>query len=413
MNNIYIPEKLINRQGYTSQIEPFIGKPVIKVFTGQRRTGKSYMLFQVMEIVKERDKKANIIYINKEDLKFDDIKEHTALSKLILSLSVPAKMNYIFIDEIQEIAGFEKCVRSLLLKKNNDIYITGSNATLLSGELATTLGGRTIEIRVYSLSYSEFLVFHSLPDSDETLSKYFLFGGLPFIVNLEMSEEIVSEYLKNILNTIIYRDVVLRHNIRSTNFLERLVRFLADNTGSIFSSKKISDYLKSQKTNIPHNQVQTFADYLANAFLIHKVERYDISGKRFFEVGEKYYFENTGIRNSASGYKPGDDGKILENVVYNELISRGYVVKTGWHEKHEIDFVASKNNETVYLQVALKVENRETIDREFGNLLKIEDNYPKYVITADNQYKNTVEGVEHVNIRRFLTGNVRGERFRV
>lgn len=402
MKKIILPGNIIERKAYTSRIEPFIRKPVIKVITGQRRVGKSYILFQLIERILNEDPDANIIYINKEDIRFDFITTASDLVTYINSKSSKAGFNYIFIDEIQEISGFEKAVRSLLLNTENDIYITGSNAKLLSGELATFLGGRTIEIRIYSLSYSEFLLFHNIKDTEENLDRFFLYGGLPFLINLRLTDEIVFEYLKNIYNTIIYRDIIARHNLRNTYFLEQLVLFLADNTGSLFSSKSISDFLKSQKVMIPHNQVQAYTGYLNDAFLVSRVLRYDIQGKRIFETGEKYYFEDIGIRNAIIGFKPDDKAKIIENVVFNELLFRGFEVKTGWKKNHETDFIATKNNEKIYVQVALFLNSDETVKREFGNLLDIEDNYPKMVITADKNYRNTIEGIEHKNIRKFL-----------
>lgn len=399
-----IPANLIERETYTRRLEPFLGKPVVKVITGQRRTGKSYILYQIMARIRMEDPGANIIYINKEDTAFDSIRLYSDLIDYIKTKSDRKQRNYIFIDEIQEITDFEKAVRSLLLNRKNDIYITGSNAKLLSGELATLLGGRTVEFTVHPLSYREFLLFHKLKDNEESLEKYLFYGGLPFLINLRL-DETAYEYLRNIYNTIVLRDVVSRHGIRNIYFLEQLVRFLADNTGSLFSAKSISDFLKSQKVMIPHNQVQTYAGYLAEAFLIHRVLRYDISGRRLFETGEKYYFEDMGIRNIVSGYKPGDKAKIIENIVYNELLFRGYEVKTGWRSNKEIDFVAVKENETVYIQVALVLDNEKTIEREFGNLLSINDNYPKMVISTDPKYKNTIQGVEHVNLRQFLVND--------
>lgn len=402
MNIFRIPSDLLIRKAYTSRVEPFIKKPVVKVFTGQRRVGKSYLLYQLMDRILTKAPNAHIIYINKEDNSFDFIRNHNDLIKYIKSESLDGEMNYIFIDEIQDITEFEKAVRSLLLDKQNDIYITGSNANLLSGELATLLGGRTMEFRIFSFSYPEFISFHRIDDSEDSLEKYLLYGGLPFLINLRMTDNIIFEYLRNIYNSIVYRDVVSRHNLRNTYFLEQLIRFLADNTGSLFSAKSISDFLKSQNVKIPHNQVQAYSSYLNDAFLVHKVLRYDISGKRLFETGEKYYFGDIGIRNVITGFKPGDKAKILENVVHNELLFRGFDVKTGWKGGKEIDFIATKDNETVYIQVAFKLDSEKTVTREFGNLLEIDDNYPKIVITTDEQYKNTLKGVEHVNIRKFL-----------
>ncbi len=397
-----LPGNIIQRKTYLTKVEPFIGKPVAKVFTGQRRVGKSFMLYQIIGLILDKEPDANIIYINKEDIAFDDIKTATDLNDYIQTKISSQNKNYIFIDEIQEITDFEKAVRSLLLDENNDIYITGSNARLLSGELATLLAGRTIEIKIYSLAYAEFLTFHKLTDSQESLLKYFRYGGLPYLINLNLTDDVVFEYLKNIYNTIVFRDVVARYNVRNTHFLERLIRFLADNTGSLFSAKRISDFLKSQKINIAHNQVQTYLSYLVNAFLIHQVSRYDIRGKRIFETGEKYYFENNGLRNAVAGYKPGDNAKLLENVVYNQLLYKGYEVKTGWLETEEIDFIATKDNETQYIQVALQLNTGKTIEREFGNLLKIKDNYPKMVITMDEKVKNTYKGIPLITIRNFL-----------
>lgn len=406
MADFEIPSELIEREVYTGRVEPFIRKPLVKVFTGQRRVGKSYILYQIMSKLLKEDSGANIIYINKEDTRFDFIRNYDDLERYIESKKASRKINYIFIDEIQDISEFEKAVRSLLLDKKNDIYITGSNARLLSGELATLLGGRTIEFKVYSLSYREFLLFHRLKDDDESLRKYSLYGGLPFLINLKLEDGVIFEYLKNIYNTIVLRDVVYRHSLRNIYFLEQLIRFLADNTGSLFSAKSISDFLKSQKVMIPHNQVQSYTGYLSDAFLVHRVMRFDISGKRFFETGEKFYFENLGLRNSVVGHKPGDRAKIIENLVYNELLYRGYEVKTGWKGNREIDFIATKDNETNYIQATLTLDNDAAVAREFGNLLSIEDNYPKFVISTDTQYRNTLEGVEHINLRKFLVNGI-------
>lgn len=402
MKKIVIPAKLIRREQYISRITPFIGKRIIKAFTGQRRVGKSYILFQLIQDIYYQEPEASIIYINKEDLVFDFIRTSSDLNAYVLAHIVANRMNYIFIDEIQEIAEFEKALRSLLLNENIDIYCTGSNAKLLSGELATLLSGRFVEINVHSLSYAEFLLFHQLTDSDNSLDKYFKYGGLPYLIHLQLEEEMVFEYLKNIYTTIVFRDVIDRYGIRNIRFLEKLVLFLADNTGSLFSAKRISDFLKSQQVKIAPNQIQVYIDYLASAFLIYRVERYDIVGKRLFEFGEKYYFENLGIRHAIWGYKPQDLGKILENVVYNHLIFSGWKVTIGSLNTEEIDFVCEKGGEKMYLQVALRLSDESTIKREFGNLLKIGDNYVKKVITLDSFSGSSYEGIEHVQIRDFL-----------
>ena len=406
MNTPDFPSDLIIRESYTKRIEPFMKQQIVKVFTGQRRVGKSYILYQIMQMITNREPQANIIYINKEDNRFDSIRTYRDLIEFVESGKVDGKDNYIFIDEVQEISEFEKGVRSLLLDRKNDLYITGSNAQVFSSEIATLLGGRMVEFKIHSLSYSEFLRFYGIEESKESMGKYFLLGGMPFLVHLGLDERVVAEYLKNLYTTIVYRDIVSRYSVRSTWFLEQLIHYLADTTGSLFSAKSISDYLKSQRIMISHNLVQTFIGHMSDAYLIHRVPRYDIVGKRLFETGEKYYFEDLGLRNSITGYRPGDQGKILENAVHNELLFRGYTVKTGWKGNHETDFIASKDNETVYIQVAWSLDSEATVEREFGNLLEIDDNYPKMVVTADEQFRNTIKGVRHVNIRQFLTSEI-------
>lgn len=396
-----LPARYINRSAYIDRIAPFMRKSLIKVLSGQRRVGKSYLLFQLIADIRKTDKKANIIYINKEDLQFDFIRNAQDLNNYVLSKIKPNEPNYIFIDEIQDVFEFEKALRSLLLDENNDIYITGSNAKMLSGELATYLSGRYIEFTIYSLSYQEFLLFHRLEDNDASMMDYFKFGGLPYLINLPLSDQ-VFEYLNSVYSTIIFRDVVGRYNLRNSNFLEKLVVFIADHIGSLFSAKRISDFLKSQQTNIAPNQIQLYISYLTSAFIIHEVNRYDILGKRIFEVGSKFYFENTGIRNAIMGYHLKDKAKLLENVVYNQLLYLGYSVKVGTLKAQEIDFICEREHELIYIQVALKLDNEQTIEREFGNLLKIENNYPKYVITQSNFEGNTHQGIQHVYIRDFL-----------
>jgi Predicted ATPase (AAA+ superfamily) len=377
-------------------------KPLIKVLTGQRRVGKSYLLFQLMKQVTEEDPNAHIIYINREDMEFDFMKSAKELNEYVLSKLKKETRNYIFIDEIQDISEFEKALRSLLLDENNDIYITGSNAKMLSGELATYLSGRYVEFKVYSLSYSEFLQFHGLENNSRSYDLYSRFGGLPYLINLELKDEVVNEYLKSIYATIVFRDVVSRYNLRNSAFLEKLIQFLSENIGSLFSAKNISDYLKSQHATVSVNQIQNYVEYLANAFLIHRVGRYDLVGKRIFEIGEKYYFENIGIRNIIIGYRISDRAKILENIVYNHLLFRGYSVNVGISGPVEIDFVCEKGAEKLYVQVTLKLDSQKTIDREFGNLLKIQDNYPKIVVTEDDFQGNSYEGIKQVFIRDFL-----------
>ena len=399
-----LPQTLINREVYIRRIQPFMRKSIAKVLIGQRRVGKSFLLFQLMDKVQQEEPDANIIYLNFEDFAFNQIRTAEDMYAYISSRLLEGKYNYIFIDEIQEIAHFEKVVRSLLLDPFNDVYITGSNAKMLSGELATYLSGRYVEFKIYSLSYLEFLQFHRLENTRQSLDLYSRYGGLPYLINLPLTDEVVNEYLKSVYSTIVFRDVVSRYNLRNIDFLEKLIRFLAENIGSLFSAKNISNYLKSQHTAISVTQIQNYTHYLSNAFLIHRVERYDLVGKRVFEIGEKYYFENLGIRNIVIGYRITDRAKLLENLVYNHLLYLGYEVRIGYIGDKEIDFIGEKSNEKIYVQVALQINNETTAQREFGNLLKIPDNYLKIVVTDEAFQGNTYEGIRHYSIQDFLSG---------
>lgn len=393
---------IIPRSLYLDRVKPFIGKQLIKVFTGQRRVGKSYLLLQIRDMIQHMQPDAHFIFINKEDLTFDHIKNAADVYQYVLEHKSTDQKTYVFIDEIQEIEDFETALRSLLLDEQLDLYCTGSNAHLLSGDVAGRLSGRYIEINVYSLTYPEFLEFHRLEDRDASLDLYLKYGGLPYLRHLPLEDQVVFEYLKNIYSTIIFRDVINRYAVRNTVFLEQLVFFLASNIGSMFSAKKISDFLKSQKINIAPNQVQLYIQHLANAFLIHPVKRFDLNGKRLFEFGEKYYFENLGIRNALWGYRLQDRGKIIENVVLNHLLSHGYTVHVGQLGNKEVDFVADKQGERQYVQVALTLLETSTMEREFGNLQKIKDNFPKMVVTLDGFKGNSVDGIQAISLRSFL-----------
>lgn len=401
-----LPNLLYQRQTYIDKIVPFMRTPIVKVMVGHRRVGKSYILFQLIDRIKREEQNANVIYINKEDIEFIDITSYKELHGYISARLVNERRNYIFVDEIQEIDDFRIAIRSLALNDNNDIYITGSNSEMFSSDLANELGGRYVEFRIYSLSYLEFLNFHNFPNNDESLEKYTHFGGLPYLIHLPMEEPIIMEYIRSVYSTIVLRDVIERKRIRNTAFLEQLIRFLANNVGSLFSSKSISDFLKSQKVNISPNQVSEYANSLAEAFVVHQIGRYDIVGKRLFERGEKYFFENMGIRNAIAGYKPQDRGKRLENLVCNHLLYCGYDVKVGTLATEEIDFVCTRGGETLYVQVAVELSRPETIAREFGNLLKINDNYTKVVVSGERSFENSYEGIEHIHIRDFLSSTL-------
>ena len=398
----FIPNDLIDRPVYLDRVKPFINQNIIKVFTGQRRVGKSYLLFQLMAYILEQNPKASIIYINKEDLAFSNLKNSKDLNDIVKKKSFANKKNYVFIDEIQDIENFQDALRSLLLDKNIDLYCTGSNANLLSSDIAGVLSGRFIETQVYSLSYEEFLDFHQINNTSSSLELYMKYGGLPYLKHLPLTDEVVFEYLKNIYTTILYRDIINRYNVRKTNLLEKLVVFLADNNGSLFSAKKISDFLKSQHIQIAPNQVQQYISYLVSSFILHEVKRFDIKGKKIFEINDKYYFENLGIRNAIWGYRLQDRGKIMENLVYNHLVFLNYEVKVGKLADKEIDFIAKKNAYYYYFQVALSINNEKTLKREFENLMAIDDNYPKYVVTMEKFEGVGYKGIKCIDLKSFL-----------
>ncbi len=397
--------KIIKRASYIQKIKPFIAKPVIKVLTGQRRVGKSYILYQLIDEIKLLYPHSNIIYINIELSEFDFIKNHTDLDRYVESKLQSNVPNFLLVDEIQEISSFELCLRSLLAANKCDIYCTGSNAAMLSGELATTIAGRYVEIPIYALSYSEFMDFHKLSDSKETLLRYLAVGGMPFLIHTGIGIEIVNEYLKNIYSTIVLKDVIARYNIRNVSFVENLIAYLADNVGNIVSANNISKYLKSQRLTISAQTVMNYLKMLTDSFLIHKVQRCEIGGLKIFEIGEKYYFEDLGIRNSIRQHDMRNDmNKLLENVVYMHLIRQGYSVFIGQWGTHEIDFVAQRNEEKMYIQVAYLLSDAKTEEREFGNLNKISDHYPKYVVTMDEvPVKINYNGIKQMLLNDFLT----------
>lgn len=395
-------KKYIPRALYFNKIEPFIGTGLIKVLTGQRRVGKSYVLLQVMDEIRKRDSRATIIYINKEDYRFESIKDHNDLMAYLESQRTNTGRHYLFIDEVQEINQFELAIRSLLSVDGWDIYITGSNATLLSGELATQLGGRFIQIQIHALSYPEFLQFHQLHENTESFLLYIRWGGMPHLINLRKEDAVVFEYLRNIQNSIILRDIIARFNIRNVGFLQDLINYLADITGSVLSAKRISDYLKSQKINLTPKLVLEYLVYLESVYLIDRVKRMDVEGKKIFEIGDKFYFEDLGMRHATIPFQQKDIGKVLENLVYHHLVVNGYLVYIGKHGDKEIDFIAKKNEDITYIQVVYLISDEKTHEREFGNLLAIPDNCTKMVISMDETATGNFKGIEHTSIRKFL-----------
>ena len=396
--------KILYRQNYLDQIEKYLGKDYIIVLVGQRRVGKSCTLNMIRNI-KEKDASNNIIYIDKEKEQFDSIKTYQDLNEYIKSKYVQGKMNYILVDEIQDIDGFERTVRSFATETDAEVIITGSNAKMLSGDLSTLIGGRYKEIHILPLSYQEFLQFHQLTDSDDSLAKYLQFGGLPGLVKIGLDEDDAREYQKDIYNTVLLKDVILRNNIRNVVFLENLTRFLADNIGKLISANSVAKYMKSQGQSITSTTIIEYIKYLAEAYIVHKVNRYDIHGKKLFESNDKFYFEDHGLRNAlVGGSREGDIEKIIENIIYSHLIRMGYEVTVGQLRAGESDFVCSKKGgRRLYVQASYIIANEQMRKREFGNLESIKDNYPKFVISMTPLVRrNDENGITHLSLRTFL-----------
>lgn len=395
----------ILRQSYLDKIERYLGKDTIIILTGQRRIGKSYILRLFRDkVIKEAT--ANVIFINKEKHEFDGIKTYTDLNSYIDARRNKSKTNYILVDEIQDIEGFEKSVRSYYEEPDIELIVTGSNSRMLSSDLSTLIGGRYKEIYVQALSYEEFMLFHRLTDSDDTLAKYIRLGGLPGLVKMGLDEQDAREYQQDVYHTVLLKDVIMRNNIRNVPFLENLVRFLADNAGKIISANSIARYMKSQGDNVTSTAIINYTKMLCDAYLIHKVNRYDIHGKKLFESNDKFYFEDNGLRNMlAGGSREGDIEKVIENIIYNHLLRLGYEVTVGQLQAGEIDFVCTKSEgQRVYIQASYIIADEATREREFGNLRSIRDNYPKYVISMTPLVdRQDFDGITHIHLRHFLT----------
>ena len=408
IDEILIARPYVPRPIYTERIKPFIDKEIIKVISGQRRVGKSYILFQLIEEIKKTNPQSNIIYINKELKAFEHIIDEDILYKYVKEHLKAERKNYVFVDEIQEIDHFEKALRSLLAENCCDLFCSGSNANMLSGELATFLAGRYVEFTIHSLGYDEFLNFFQLENSTVNLNKYLTVGGMPYLKVIGLDELSVFEYLRNVYASILLKDVVAREGIRNIHFLESLIEFLADNVGNLFSANNIAKYMKSQRTSVSTQAVLNYLKPLTNAFFVYKVSRFDITGLKIFEIGEKYYFEDLGLRNCIRGFDSRKDiNKVIENAVYLHLIRMGFSVYVGQLGTMEIDFVANKDGNSIYVQVAYLLTDENTLNREFGNLLKIGDNYRKYVVTMDefNAGKN-YSGIEQMHLKDFLLLNL-------
>lgn len=396
--------EILTRKYYADKVDSWIGKGNIIVLVGPRRVGKSYILKDFIERhSKEED--INVIYVDKEKKEFKSIKTKDDLDNYIESLYMPGKHNCILVDEVQQIEKFEESICSWYTEDNTDVIITGSNSKMLSGDLSTLLAGRYVEIRVHPLTYSEFLEFHGLEDSDDSLMKYLNYGGLPGLRQIGLdSDEHVWAYLSSVFNTIMLKDIIERHDIRNVPFLNNLIAFYADTTGKLTSANSISKYMKSQGESISSNLVLLYRSFYEEAYLLASVSRYDIHGKKILESNEKVYWDDLGLRNlKAEGGMDSYIEKVIENAVYKHLCYLGYKVQVGVLGAGEVDFVCTRPGETVYVQVTYLMGEQATRDREFGPLEKIRDNHPKYVISATPFLTSRDEnGIKHISLRQFL-----------
>lgn len=371
----------IRRNDYIVQVSSLLGKGEAVVLTGHRRAGKSCILELLSD---ELSADGHVIYIDMEDPANADLVTFHELSERIKAGVVEGR-NYVLIDEVQEVKEFEKALRYWVKQDGVDVVVTGSNAAMLSSDIASSFAGRYHRVHVSSLDYREFLQFYGLEDSDDAFSQYLRWGGLPFLYRVPLEDERTrTEYLGSIYDTIFVKDIVRRKNVRNVALLDNLARFVADNSGKVFSANSISKYLKGSAMAVSANTVGEYMDALCDTYMIDRVKRYDIKGKSVFEQQDKYYFEDLGLRNYLCRDKRSlDMEKVLEGAVYLKLKRSGYEVYVGQLNGKEVDFVARRGDELIYIQVALQVSGEETYEREFGNLKLIKDNYPKYVVTMD------------------------------
>ena len=398
---------MIKRELYMNRIRPFIGGELIKVMTGIRRSGKSVML----ELIKEELAEAGVapsqmISINFEDMRYSHLQTATALHDEIIKRAegIEGKA-YLFFDEIQEVEGWEKCVNSLRVALDCDIYITGSNAKLLSGELATYIGGRYVEFVIYPFSFAEFLeLYHTIAPSDsiqQCFQKYLLAGGMPYLANLRYEEEPSRQYLTDLFNSVQLKDIVKRNKIRDIDLLERIIAYMTTNVGTVFSASSLAKFFKNEQRTVAAETILNYVRYCCDAYLFYQVKRQDLQGKQILASNEKYYIADHGIREAVFGGNMKDINLILENIVYMELLRRGYVVTVGRAGEKEIDFVCEKRGEKLYVQVTYLLASEDTVKREFGAYDGIQDNFPKYVVSLD-EFDMSRNGIKHRNIRDFL-----------
>ena len=394
--------KITERNSYIKQVERLTGKGEAIVLTGHRRAGKSCILASLAERWKNL---GNIIFIDMEDPDHADLETYKELHDYVKSHFVEESKNFLLIDEVQEISQFEKALRYWIRQDNMTVVVTGSNAAMLSSEVATAFAGRYFDMHINSLNYEEFLRFYALQDSDDSLTAYLRWGGLPFLAQIPMADtKVRTDYLGSIYDTIFVKDVITRRKVRNVTMMDNLARFVADNTGKIFSANSIAKYLKGKEKAVSANTVGEYMEAWCESYMIDKVKRYDIKGKLVFEQQEKYYFEDLGIRNCLCKDKRNIDiEKSLENIVYLKLKNRGFDVYVGQINGKEIDFVARRGTEMLYVQVAMTITNEATYQREFGNLKLIRDNYPKYLVTLDpNAALVNDSGIIACTMRDFL-----------
>lgn len=398
--------ELIARPHYIEKLAGLINRGMMLILVGQRRVGKSKVLELFRDWLNANRPGANVVYINKELQEFSDIATAKQLYDYAVARLSEGAENYLLIDEIQDVANYENALRSLHAEDRCQVIATGSNAYIFSSELGTHLSGRYIEIKVYNLSYGEFLQFHNLEDSDEALMQYLRIGGLPGLHAFKPEEHSqINDYFEGVYNTILVKDIVRREKIRNVTQLENVVRFVADNVGKPTSISNIARYMTSKGEKISEETVSNYLKYLRDAFLAIPIERFDIHGKLLLESNNKHYFSDHGIRNYLCGFNiRGSIEKIMENVVWNHLRRQGFEVKVGILRAGEIDFVATKAEKRIYIQVAYLLASDETVKREFGNLAAIKDNYPKYVVSLDpvgGEFSD-YPGIGHVGLREFL-----------
>ncbi|HBX53589.1 MAG: hypothetical protein A2275_11860 [Bacteroidetes bacterium RIFOXYA12_FULL_35_11] len=405
---------MIKREKYLKKIKPFIDKPLIKAITGIRRCGKSVLLQQICDELLERGvSTGQIISINKELYEYDFIKNYTDLHRYVSSKRDlnSKKTYYVFVDEVQEIDQWEKCINSLLAENHYDLYISGSSARFLSSELATLISGRYVEFQIYTFSFSEFVELYiqknteGKTDRDFLFSEYQKYGGFPGLFSIEWEEIVLRQYLQSVFNTILLKDVITRNKVRDAAMLQRILFFLADNCGNITTAKNISDFLKSQKMKISPETVQNYIQFALDAYLLIQSKRYDIKGKRLLELHEKYYMGDLGLLYAMKGFEPDMISARLENIVLHEMLTRGYQVKVGKNTQREVDFICEKGNDKIYLQVCKSLYEGNAYEREYKAYEGIEDFFPKYVLSLDQGFDTDKNGIKWMNIKDFLFEN--------